>query len=112
MNITTSEWVWVNDHDECSASQLIAASGLTKEEIDELVATGVIVPVDHSAESYSFQIRFINTAKKARRLRDDFELDLHGIALAMTLMQRIDALVTQLDALNAQLGSVITEQAD
>jgi hypothetical protein len=38
-----------------------------------------------------------------RRLRDDFELDRNGMVLALTLMQRIDALNEELDALRARI---------
>jgi chaperone modulatory protein CbpM len=112
MNINTSEWVWINDHDICSASQLIAESGLSEGEFDELVACGVINPVDHGAGSTLFKISFITTAHTARRLRDDFELDLHGLALAMTLKQRIEALEKQLLTLHAQLGNAGTLPAE
>lgn len=39
----------------------------------------------------------------ARRLRDDFELDRAGLALALRLMQRIDALEQEIVRLRARL---------
>ena len=38
-----------------------------------------------------------------RRLRDAFELDRHGVALAMTLMRRIEELEMELTAVRARL---------
>ena len=103
MRIAVSELVWINDHDVCTAEYLIEASGLSSEEFEELVEIGVIVPVESTAGGKTFQQRYVATAMTARRLRDDFELDLHGVALAMTLMQRIDALHRELVETRARL---------
>jgi len=104
MNTSAAQWVWLNEHDVCSATNLVEVSGLSNEEFDELVAVGVIAPVDNTVQIRSFYLRNIATVKTARRLRDDFELDLHGIALAMTLVRRIDELHEELLAARAQLG--------
>ena len=42
-------------------------------------------------------------ARLARRLRDDFELDRAGLALALRLMQRIDTLEQEVERLRARL---------
>jgi chaperone modulatory protein CbpM len=42
-------------------------------------------------------------ARLARRLRDDFELDRAGLALALRLMQRIDSLEQEVERLRARL---------
>ena len=103
MKVNASEWIWPNDHDVCSARHLIEVSGLSNEEFDELLEIGVIVPIDNTTQVKSFQLRYIVTANTARRLRDDFELDLHGVALAMTLVRRIDELQSELIATRALL---------
>ncbi|HEY4317149.1 MAG TPA: chaperone modulator CbpM [Herbaspirillum sp.] len=108
MNIDTSDWVWLNDREVCSAAYLAEASGLSGEEIDELVEMGVIVPADTAAgtpaQSLSFHLRCVVTVKAARRLRDDFELDRNGMVLALTLLQRIDALQDELGELRARIA--------
>jgi chaperone modulatory protein CbpM len=109
MKIDTSDWVWLNDREVCSAQQLADISGLSGEEINELVEMGLIAPIDTSAPvpasmpSRVFHLRCIVTVKAARRLRDDFELDRNGMVLALTLMQRIDALHEELHALRARI---------
>jgi chaperone modulatory protein CbpM len=77
---------------------------LSNEEFDELLETGVIVPVDNTAQVKSFQLHYVVIAKTARRLRDDFELDLRGVTLAMTLVRRIDELQKELAATQALLA--------
>ena len=103
MRINASEWVWLNEHDSCTAEHLLEVSGLSPEEFDELVEIGVISPIESRAGIRRFQLNHVVTATTARRLRDDFELDLHGMALAMTLMRRIDMLQQELAAARARL---------
>jgi chaperone modulatory protein CbpM len=98
MNINQSEWIWLNDQNVCSAQHLIEVSGLSDEELDELINNGVIMPVDEHAQQKTFLLHYVVVAKNARRLRDDFELDRHGLALALTLMKRIDELQAELNA--------------
>jgi chaperone modulatory protein CbpM len=101
MNINQSEWIWLNDQDICSAQHLIEVSGLSGEELDELINNGVILPIDDQARQKTFLLHYVVVAKNARRLRDDFELDRHGLALALTLMKRIDELQEELNAMQA-----------
>ena len=102
-DINTSHWIWLNDQAVCSALHLAEISGLTVEEIDELIANRVIVPVDDAVIPPAFALRWVVTATTARRLRDDFELDRNGVSLALTLMQRIEDLEVQVGSLRAQL---------
>jgi chaperone modulatory protein CbpM len=104
MKVNTSEWVWLNEHEVCSAANLLEISGLSSEEFEALIEIGVILPIDSGAQEKSFQRRYIVTANTARRLRDDFELDLHGVALAMALIRRIDELQEELSATQALLA--------
>lgn len=104
MKINVAQWVWLNDHELCSAQHILEFSGLSKEELDELVAMEVITPLDASAAVWSFQQMHVMTAVTARRLRDDFELNTPGIALAMTLVKRIEELGQELLAAQARLA--------
>ena len=103
MNTHASEWEWLDERDTCTAEHLIEVSGLSSTEFAELVEIGIIAPIDSMIGIRCYQQSYIVTAMTARRLRDDFELDLHGVALAMTLMQRIDVLQQQLAAARARL---------
>ncbi len=105
MKVMQSEWIILDEHDVCSAQFLIEVSGLSNEEIDELIDNEVIVPVDGSSRSLSFPWFCIATAHRARRLRDDFELDSHGMVLALKLLCRIDALQHELDSARTILNS-------
>ncbi len=103
MTIHSPGWIWLNDHDVCSAGNLLEVSGLSMQEFDELVDIGVIEPVDDGAQIKSFHLHYIVTATTARRLRDAFDLDLQSIGLTMKLVQRISELQAELTATQARL---------
>ena len=97
------ESVWLNDAHLCSLEELAEFSGLTDEELAELVKVGAIEPDDPASTVYLFRSKTIVVARAARRLRDDFELDTHGLAVALNLMQRIHLLEAKLAAMDAKL---------
>lgn len=101
MNRQLSESTWLNDGDVCRIEYLAEVSGLSIEEIDDLVEIGVIAPAEAAARPMLFELCHVLTVKRARRLRDDFQLDPHGVALALTLIQRISDLQAELEALRA-----------
>jgi chaperone modulatory protein CbpM len=103
MNVHVTESVWLNASDVCSFEQLVEVSGLTQDDLLNLVETGIIEPANRDPDHYVFQSQCLVVARKARRLRDDFELDAHGLALALSLLDRIDHLQAQLNNLHARL---------
>ena len=72
--------------------------------IEDLVANGLIEPADEAEQPPAFHLCCVLTVKTARRLRDDFQLDRHGVALALTLVRRIRELQAELGALRARFG--------
>jgi chaperone modulatory protein CbpM len=103
MIMQVTELVSLDDTQVCSAEYLAEASGLSLEEIEDLIDSGVIAPVDTRTQPASFRLRYVVTARTARRLRDDFELNRHGIALALTLLRRIEEMESELSAARARL---------
>ena len=92
MTMQVSAAVWLNETEICSIEHLVEVSGLSLEEIEHLVEDGVMAPAEAPAPARSFHLLHVVTARQARRLRDDFELDRNGLTLALTLLRRIDAL--------------------
>jgi chaperone modulatory protein CbpM len=103
MNLHITESIWLNEQGVCRIEQLAEYSGLSIAEIADLIEVGLIEPVDPRAQPHTFQLRHIVTVKTAHRLREDFQLDRHGVALALTLLRRVDELEDQVKALKAQL---------
>jgi len=103
MTVRITEAVWLNASDICSLEHIVEVSGLGHEDVLDLIATGVLRPSNDDPSNYFFHTDCVVLARKARRLRDDFELDSHGLALAMRLLDRIDGLEAELQALRARL---------
>jgi len=92
MSMQVTDAVWLNDTAVCSIEHLVEVSGLSRDDIRNLVEDGVMAPADASDPGAGFHLVHVLTARQARRLRDDFELDRNGLALALTLLRRIESL--------------------
>ena len=103
MRIELTEVVWLHEHYALSVNQLAELSGLSEQEIHELVDYGVMTPIDTHADQRSFDAQYIVAARTARRLRDDFDLNIHGVALALSLLDRVHELEAELGDLRARL---------
>ena len=107
MRIHVAEAIWLDEKGVCSIEQLSELSGLSTDEINELVESGVIEPLDQVAQTKSFQQSYARVARTARKLRDDFELDRPGLALTMTLLRRIEELQGELAETQVRIKRVI-----
>lgn len=103
MRIELTELFWLHEHQAQSLNQLAELSGLSETEINELADYGAITPMETDARPRSFDAQSIVAARTARRLRDDFDLNMHGVTLALTLLDRVHDLETQLSDLRARL---------
>lgn len=102
--MATVKWMVLDGTDVCSLEELRNVSGLSGEEVALLMDSGVLVPMDAVASTLVFHLHYVVVAQTARRLRDDFELDGHGLALALTLLRRLREAEADLAAAHAQYG--------
>lgn len=102
MTSKITESVWLNASDICSFEHVLEVSGLRPQELLELIEIGVIETSNDDPRNYFFHTQCIVVARKARRLRDDFELDAQGIALALRLLQRVGDLEAEIAHLRAR----------
>jgi chaperone modulatory protein CbpM len=96
MTVRVTESVWLNASDTCTFEHIVEVSGLSRDELRDLVETGVIEPSGPGGGELLFHTHCVAVARRARRLRDDFELNTPGLALALTLLRRIDDLEEEL----------------
>lgn len=96
MTIHITESVWLNASDTCTFEHIVEVSGLSRDELRDLIETGVIEPSDEEGGEYHFHTHYVAVARRARRLRDDFDLNTPGLTLALTLLRRIDDLEKEL----------------
>src|SRR4051812_12980562 len=93
MRVEVTEVSWVEQQGEYSLEELAERSALAPAQLEVLIDTGVITSRDHRA---------LQAARTAARLLGDFEVDLHGVALAIALLRRIDELEAELSLLRAR----------
>ncbi|MGA9854780.1 MAG: chaperone modulator CbpM [Gammaproteobacteria bacterium] len=103
MKAILTEMLWLDEHTTITLSELAELSGMPADDINELIDYGVITSLDEDGAQATFQAHYVITAKTAHRLRNDFELDARGVALAMTLIERVQELEAQLRTLSAKL---------
>ena len=94
---------WLGEMPELSISELQELSGLSAHELLELVDYGALRPLHEAAAPLVFASHCLLTVRTAARLRQGFELEPHGVALAVTLLERIRDLEAQLEQVRAQL---------
>jgi chaperone modulatory protein CbpM len=100
--MTSLEATLLEEHLLIALDELERASGLSIEQISELVEYGVFEPQGRLPQEWRFAARSIAVARRACRLRSDFELSTPGLALALTLLERIEGLEQDLNRLRAQ----------
>lgn len=98
-----AEPVWLTDDHVLSATELAEMSGLSEAELLELVDYGAVTPIDPDSSPWMFTGRCLLTVRTACRLRISFDLEPHGVALIVSLLERIRGLESELDSLRAQL---------
>ena len=109
MSWPRDEALLLEEHILVALEDLTQASGLTAQEIIELVEYGVFEPVGADAvgrgepRAWRFAARCIVTGRTASRLRQDFDLSTSGLALVLSLLERIETLERQIRVLEAQL---------
>jgi chaperone modulatory protein CbpM len=86
------------------SAELLEASGLAPEELVELVEFGVFETHQGDA-GWSFHSRVVHQARRVVKLRDAFGLNPPGMALALTYLQKIEALEQRLQELECLLPS-------
>jgi chaperone modulatory protein CbpM len=92
----------LEEHIQIALDELERASGLSIEEITELVEYGVFQPQGGRPHEWRFAARCIAVGRRAHRLRSDFELSTSGLALTLSLLERIEELEREMRALQAQ----------
>jgi hypothetical protein len=101
--IANNESQWLDARCEVTLAELVRLSGLSEDEVCELVEYGALVPaVAAPAAQWVFSAEYVVSIQAAQRLRRDFELDTNALSLALGLLGRIRALEAELRALRAQ----------
>lgn len=80
----------LDDAEQLTREELAQLCRVDVSWIDEMIAHGVIAPVRQ--QTLHFSAVTITTIRKARRLEQDFALNMPGVALALDLLEEIERL--------------------
>ena len=97
-----TEAVWLTEDTQFSLAQLAELAGIPESEVRELVDYGAVTPVDPESSPWIFNGKCLLIIRTASRLRVSFDLEPHGVALIVSLLERIHDLEAQLGSLRAQ----------
>jgi chaperone modulatory protein CbpM len=99
--MSAEEVVWLDERRVVTFAELSEISGLAEAELLELVKAGVIQGRE-SGGDYAFSAQVVTVARAACRLRDDFELEGHGLGVALKLLERVRDLEREVARLRAR----------
>lgn len=94
---------FLDEESTIGLEELERRSGLTQTDIVTLVELGALPPLSEAEQPWRFSGRAVSLAQRAGRLRHDFDLDGAALALALTYLERIEALETRIRELECQL---------
>lgn len=103
MRLELTEVQWLNTRRELPLQEFLQLSGLPETELRLLVDIGVLAPLDLQAPVWSFGADCLPLARTAGRLRRDLDLEASGLAVALTLIERIQELEAHVRDLEARL---------
>lgn len=92
MTQKTLTGVLLDERVELSLVEISRACTTSTEWVIELVDEGVLEPVDPQQAQWRFSGTALQRARTARRLQEDLKINLAGVALALNLMEEIEAL--------------------
>ncbi|MFP1725432.1 chaperone modulator CbpM [Lonsdalea quercina] len=81
--------------------------GLSRDELSEVVALGVIAPQEESSMQWRFDAYALSQLQRARRLRYELDIDWPGIAMTLTLLDKMERLNQENQRLRRQLERFI-----
>lgn len=107
--MATNEYMTVDFAHNAPVYTLDEVCGLCRlsvESVVEWVEFGVLNPLGSGAVEWRFPAQSILRSHRAARLQRDLELNLPGLALALDLLDDIDALHREIEGLREQLARV------
>lgn len=88
----------LDDHSQVTLIQLCRTFSIAAETVEELVEHGILEPASKRGCHWCFPASSIKRTRVAIQLQRDLGVNLAGAALALELLERIDALHAQLRA--------------
>jgi chaperone modulatory protein CbpM len=94
VTIERTEVLWLEARADYTLQEIVEMSGLPRSIVVELCECGALPAAPASCAGY--EAESVVLARAARRLRDAFELENDGLAVAVSLLRRVRLLERQL----------------
>ena len=92
MTSKTLTGILLDEQAELSLQDLCHACSTSTEWVVELVDEGVLEPIGHEQAHWRFSGPSLLRARAAMRMQQDLQINLAGVALALELMEEIEAM--------------------
>jgi chaperone modulatory protein CbpM len=92
MTSKTLTGILLDERAESSLHDLCHACSTSTEWVVELVDEGVLEPIGHEQAHWRFSGPSLLRARAAMRMQRDLQINLAGVALALDLMEEIEAM--------------------
>jgi chaperone modulatory protein CbpM len=100
MSVECSESVLLDEQHEISLNELSELSGLSSDELCQLVDSGVLIPNNPAEAIWHFNSRYVISIRTLCRLKQDFELESNSLGLLLLFLERIRKLEFKLRELD------------
>jgi chaperone modulatory protein CbpM len=101
MTSKTLTGILLDERVELSLHDLCLACSTSTEWVVELVDEGVLEPIGHEQAHWRFSGPSLLRARAATRMQQDLQINLAGVALALDLMEEIEAMRERLHRFEA-----------
>ncbi|MGD9659640.1 MAG: chaperone modulator CbpM [Porticoccaceae bacterium] len=98
--------------DYLGVEELCRATLLSKEDIIEIVHQGIVDPSGNAPIHWQFDATMVTRVHKAVRIQRDFDIDWPGIALALELLEQLEAERRKTAMLEQRLSRFIATARD
>ena len=92
MTLKTLTGILLDEQAELSLHELCHACSTSTEWVIELVDEGVLDPIGQDHSHWRFSGTSLLRARAAMRMQQDLQINLAGVALALDLMEEIEAM--------------------